>query len=115
MYQVVINVSFLEDFTYVLNGWPQPLIFNTVFLKKSLKGGLSGRMTLQFFKCFRVIFSLKMKLSNFRFQSIFISNKKEPQSCQFATYKQNALFEFLTSQTWLLQFSKLLSGSYVSL
>ena len=105
MYQVVINVSFLEDFTYVLNGWPQPLIFNTVFLKKSLKGGLSGRMTLQFFKCFRVIFSLKMKLSNFRFQSIFISNKKEPQSCQFATYEQNALFEFLTSQTGQMAFT----------
>ena len=77
MYQVVINVSFLEDFTYVLNGWPQPLIFNTVFLKKSLKGGLSGRMALQFFKCFRVIFS----------------------------YEQNALFEFLTSQTGQMAFT----------
>ena len=30
---------------------------------------------------------------------MFIFNKKEPQSCQFATYRRNALYEFLTSQT----------------
>ena len=41
---------------------------------------------------------LKRKLSNFRFRSIFIFNKKEPQSCQFATYWRNPLLEFLTSQ-----------------
>ena len=41
----------------------------------------------------------KRKLANFRFCSIFIFNKKEPQSCQCATYRRNALFEFLRSQT----------------
>ena len=46
-------------------------------------------------------------------QSLF-STKKEPQSCQFATYRRNALFEFLTSQTGQMA-SKLSSGSYVSL
>ena len=55
---------------------------------------------LTIFKRFRVIFSLKKKkLSNFRFRSIFIFNKKEPQSCQFATQRRNALFDFLMSQT----------------
>ena len=56
------------------------------------------------FKCFRFIFSLKKKTIQFRFRSIFIFNKKEPQSCQFATYRRNALFEFLTSQTGKMAF-----------
>ena len=46
-------------------------------------------------KEFRAFF----KNANFCFCSIFIFNKKEPQICQFVTYRQNALFEFLTSQT----------------
>ena len=53
---------------------------------------------LTMFECLRVIFSLKRKLFNFRFRLIFVFNKKEPRSCQFATYRRNALFEFLTSQ-----------------
>ena len=59
---------------------------------------------LTMFERLRVIFSLKRKLFNFRFRSIFIFNKKEPQSCQFATYRRNALFEFLTSQTGQMAF-----------
>ena len=46
----------------------------------------------------------KIKLSNFRFGSIFIFNKKEPQSCQFATHRRNAPFEFLASQTGQMAF-----------
>ena len=57
-----------------------------------------GSDDLKVFECFRVSFSLK-KLSYFHFRSIFICNKKESQSCQFATYRRNALLEFLTSQT----------------
>ena len=30
--------------------------------------------------------------------------KKEPESCQFATDRRNALFEFLTSQTGQMAF-----------
>ena len=30
--------------------------------------------------------------------------KKQPQSCQFATYRRNALFEFLTSKTGQIAF-----------
>ena len=56
------------------------------------------------FKCFRFISPWKRKLSNSRFRLIFIFIKKEPQSCQFATYRQNALFEFLTSQTGQMTF-----------
>ena len=55
------------------------------------------------FNCFRVFFSLR-KLFNFRFRPIFTFNKKEPQSGQFATYRRNALFEFLTSQTGQMAF-----------
>ena len=57
-----------------------------------------GSDYLTIFKCFRVIFSLKKRIIQFPL-SIFFYNKKEPQSCQFATYRRNALFEFLTSQT----------------
>ena len=32
------------------------------------------------------------------------SNKKWPQSCQFATYRRNGLFEFSTSQTGQMAF-----------
>ena len=35
---------------------------------------------------------------------MFIFNKKEPQNCQFATYRRNALFDFLTSQTGQMAF-----------
>ena len=82
--------------------------------KRLLKGGLSARMTwlstlgsddLIIFKCFSVVLSLKKrKLSNFRFRSIFIFNKKEAQSCLFATYRRNALFVFLTSETGEIAF-----------
>ena len=41
----------------------------------------------------------------FRSCSIFVFNKKEPQSCQFASYQRKALFEFLTSQ--IFHFSEL--------
>ena len=62
------------------------------------KGGLSGRMTWQFLNALDIFSSYKSNLSNFCFQSIFICNKKEPQSCQFVTYWRKALSEFLTSQ-----------------
>ena len=71
-------------------------------LINGFKGGLSGRMTKQFKKCFRVIFSLKKEnypISAF-VQSLF-STKNSSK-----VHKQGK---------WLLQFSKLLSGSYVSL
>ena len=82
--------------------------------KSLLKCGLSAWMTwlstlgsndLIIFKCFSVILSLKKrKLSNFRFRSIFIFNKKVAQSCPFATYRRNALFVSLTSQTGEIAF-----------
>ena len=53
-----------------------------------------------FLNCFRVIFSLKYKPSNFRFRLFFIFNKKESQSCQFFTNRWKTLFEFMTSQAW---------------
>ena len=55
-------------------------------------------MTWQFLNVSELFFPWKSKLSNFRFRLIFIFNKKEPQSRQFVTYWQKALFEFLTSQ-----------------
>ena len=74
------------------------LILNQVIHLK-WAGLTLGSDDLIIFKCFRVYFSLKRKLSNFCFRSTFIFNKKEPQSCQFATYRQNALFEFFMPQT----------------
>ena len=50
------------------------------------KGGLSGRMTWQFSNALELFSTQKIKLSNFRFCLIFIFNKKELQSCPFATY-----------------------------
>ena len=63
---------------------------------------------LTVFKCYRVIFLLK-KPFNFHFRLIFIFNKKEPQSCQFAAYRLNALLSFWCQkqEKWLFQFSNL--------
>ena len=73
-------------------------------------------MTEQFLNVSELFSPQKRKPFNFRFRSFFIFNKKEPQSCQFATYQRNALFEFLASQTGEMAFTilKLSSGSYVS-
>ena len=71
------------------------------------KGGLSGWMTWQFLNVLELFSLQKSKLSNFRFRSIFIFNKKEPQSCKFGTYWQKALLEFLTSQTSQMAFTVL--------
>ena len=49
-------------------------------------------------------FLKKSKLSDFRFRLIFIFNKNELQSCQFATYWRKVLFEFLTSQAGEMAF-----------
>ena len=75
--------------------WLPPEILFTI----KVKGRLLGRMTWQFLNVLELFSPEKRKLSNFHFRSIFIFNKKEPQSCQFATYWQKAVFEFLTSQT----------------
>ena len=82
------------------------VLFDGAFFPVSiLKGGLSGRMTYkQFLNVLELFYPLKRKLSKFRFRTIIIFNKKEPQSCQFATYRKNALFEFLTSQTGPMAF-----------
>ena len=49
--------------------------------------------------------SLKKKTIQFSLSfNLYFQQKKEPQSCQFATYWQNALFEFLTSQTGQMAF-----------
>ena len=58
-------------------------------------GGLSGRMTWQFLNTLESFSSEKTNFSTF----VFLFNKKEPQSRQFASYWRKALFEFLTSQT----------------
>ena len=75
-----------------------------------------GSDDLTIFKCFRVISSLK-KLSNLRFCSIFIINKKEPQSCQFPLTDETLSLSFWRHEQdkWLFQFSKFSSGSYASL
>ena len=70
-----------------------------------IKGRLSGQMTKQFLNVLELFSPSKRKLSNFRFHSIYIFNKKEPQSCQFGTYWRKALFEFLMSQTGKLAFT----------
>ena len=49
------------------------------------KGRVSGQMVWQFLNALELLFPWKIKLSNFRFRLIFIFNKKELQSCQFAT------------------------------
>ena len=78
-------------------------------LRRLIMSGLTLKRTLGLddviiFKCLRVIFSLKRELSNLRFRSIFIFNEKESRTCQFAAYRQNALFEVLTSQTGQMAF-----------
>ena len=91
----------------------------------NIKGRLSGQMTWQFLNAFDWFSSLK-NLSNFRFHSFFIFNKREPQSFQLATNQRKALFEFWRHKQvnrWIgfynfLFFNflifKLLLGSYVS-
>ena len=71
---------------------------------KCFKGGLSARMIWWFLNVLEYFLLKKENYPIFRFCSIFIFNKKEPQSCQFATYRRNALFEFLTSQTGQMAF-----------
>ena len=63
-----------------------------------------GSDDLTFFKCFRVMFSLKKKTIQFPLSFNLYFQQKEPQSCQFATYKRNALFGLLTSQTGQMAF-----------
>ena len=69
--------------------------------KKSDKNKMND---LMIFKCFRVIFSLKKKTIQFPLSFSLYFQQKEPQICQFATYRRNALFEFLTSQTGQMAF-----------
>ena len=62
-----------------------------------------GSNDLTIFKCLRLIFSLKKQTAQFLL-SFNLFSKEEPQSCQFVTYRRNALFEFLTSQTGQMTF-----------
>ena len=56
------------------------------------------------FKCFRFIFSLKKKTIQFPFLfNIYFQQKIAPKF-QFATYRRNALFEVLASQTGQMAF-----------
>ena len=50
------------------------------YLSCNLKGRLSGRMTKQFLNVLELFSPYKRKPTNLRFRSIFIFNKKEPQS-----------------------------------
>ena len=61
-------------------------------------------MTWQFLIVLELFSVLKSKLSNFRFRLIFIFNKKDPQSCQFATYWQKLCLSFWghNQVKWLL-------------
>ena len=56
------------------------------------------------FLMFWSIFSLKKKTFQFPLSFNLYFQQKEPQSCQFATYRRNALFEFLMSQTGQMAF-----------
>ena len=56
------------------------------------------------FKRFKVIFSLKKKTIDFPLSVNLYFQLKRAQSCQFATYRRNDLFEFLTSQTGQMAF-----------
>ena len=57
------------------------------------------------FKCFRLIFSLKKRTRQFPLSlNLYFQQKRAPKSCQFVTYRRNALFEFLTSQTGQMTF-----------
>ena len=85
---------------FLKNVWPFYNIIHEI-----VKGGLSGRMTWQFINVLELYSSYKRKLSNFRFRSIFIFNKKEAQSCQFGSYWWKAQFEVLTSQTGQMAFT----------
>ena len=81
------------------------------------KGGLSGRMTWQFLNALELCSPWKRKLSTFRFPSNFIFNKIEPRSFQFEAYWRKALISFWRHKQakWLLYFSNVSSGSYLSL
>ena len=72
--------------------------------KSLFKDALLGSDDLTIFQCFRVIFSLKKKTIQFPLLFNLYFQQKKPQSCQFATYRRNALFEFLTSQTGEMAF-----------
>ena len=63
-----------------------PVLSNNATSKLELKVDSRGRMTWQFLNALELFSSSKMKLCNFHFRLIFIFNKKEPQSCQLATY-----------------------------
>ena len=71
------------------------------------KGGLSSRMTWQFLNALKLFSPEKIKLSNFRGFFNLHFQQKELQSCQFATYRWKAPFEFLTSQTGGMTFTTL--------
>ena len=58
-----------------------------------------------FLNVLQLLSPLKRKLSNFFLRSIFIFNKKESRSCQFATYRRKTQFEFLASQTGRIAFT----------
>ena len=63
-----------------------------------------GSDDLMIFKCFTVISSLKKKTIQFLLLfNLYIQQKKETQSCQFASYRRNALF--LTSETGQMTFT----------
>ena len=91
------NIWFLENNRVLLHYLISiSIIIKSVHKKTILHSQLGSPDS---FKCFRVIFSLKIKPSNFRFRLIFIFSRRELQSYQFATYWWKALSEFLTSQT----------------
>ena len=92
-------------------------VFCITWQNMDLKVDSRAGMTRQFLIVLELFSVLKSKLSNFRFRLIFIFNKKYPQSCQFVTYWQKALFEFLRSQTGKMTFItfNVIISSYVLL
>ena len=98
-----VNYSLMKSVFYIM-----------VFHEKYAKLKLLMLVTLLKLGCFsttdnmvstvkiRVIFSLKEKTIQFPFSlNLYF---QQPQSCQFATYQRNVLFEFLTSQTGQMSF-----------
>ena len=74
------------------------------FQISSLKADSRFGWPNNFYMFWSIFLLKKRKLPSFRFRSTFIFYKKEPQTCQFATYRRNALFEFLTPQTRQMDF-----------
>ena len=72
---------------------------------KSLKADSRVGWANNFLNVLEFFYFLKKKAIQFLLSFNLYFQQKEPQSCQFATYRRKALIEFLTSQTGQMAFA----------